>query len=149
MYSSKKLERTMNRVSRLKDEEAQNRIAEWIDFLRHDDDTSWSCIVSVLRYKLWRVRSQLVRNKILADYKKVSAEIRKVERLLGRIESNYYFEEAQRAAEKRYVKRKRPESIADVKIQFAAVHELAAQRLQRDLEEALGLMSKNILKWWD
>ena len=139
----------MQRVSRLKDEEAQNRIAEWIDFLRSDDDTSWSCIIAVLRYKLYRVRTQLVHNRILADYKKVSAEIRKVERLLRRIESDNYFEEAQQAAEKKYIKKKKTESVEDVSQNFAFVHEQAAQRLQKDLDEAFGLLGKNIQTFWD
>lgn len=66
----------------------------WRKLLKEDFDGDWICIVKILKYKLERTRKCIVGNNIIMDAKKVGAEIRKVEDLLGRLLDDPYHDEA-------------------------------------------------------
>lgn len=146
------------------------KMKEYREFLREDEDYDWQYIIRLLRYKLERTKNHIVEHDIIDDATKVGKEIQAVVDLLKRIEEDKYFEELHKPFLKKYGNPKlvleKCKNGTNSSITFKYSKETLKNRSQRmkeqnrlaklehqlrkkDLEQAFKLMSNNIFGWWD
>jgi hypothetical protein len=80
----------------------EKKLREYRAFLRDDYDWDWVYILRLLRYKLERTRKCIVANNLIVVTRRVAGEIREVERLLGRVIDDRYFDEVAKPFHRKY-----------------------------------------------
>jgi len=138
----------------------KNRIKEWKEFLKDDDDYDYNYVLKVLRYKLFRLRAHIVAHQMIMDAPRVSKEIKEVLDLLDRVIEDKYEDRAVAAFLKRHgIKDIGGRCNGDGEWENNIPSELNSEYLEAvsdgretrrdDLKEAFALMAENIWGWWD
>jgi Zn-finger nucleic acid-binding protein len=124
----------------------RQRLAEWAKFLKDDGDFDYSCILSVLSYKLKRTREHIIEHDIVADAAKIGEQILVVEEMINKvIDDNAYYE---KIVVPRY-KNASPSEDRAARRQITAAFKRSHVAREGDLRMALSLMAENIWGWWD
>jgi hypothetical protein len=161
----------MKRKKKSKKAQFDKKIREYRRFLKGDEDWDWAYVVRLLQYKLERTRKCIVSNNFIVGAKRVGCQIEEVERLLGRVLADRYYDEISKDFRKRYgslrmkagksdlrnesvpvefvFARETPRNRKQVHREFSRLQRRAAAMQQADMKRAFTLMSKNIWNWWN
>lgn len=138
----------------------KNRMKEWKEFLKDDDDYDYNYILKVLRYKLFRLRTHIVTHQMIMDAPRVSKEVKEVMDLLDRVIEDQHEERAVDAFLKKHgIKDVGGRCNEDGEWENNIPSELNSEYLEAvsdgrearrdDLKKAFALMAENIWGWWD
>jgi hypothetical protein len=151
--------------------ELQKKIKEYSKLLRVDQDWDYYHILRLLEYKLKRTRKCIGSSSVHKNSKEIRAQIKEVERLLGRFLKDRYSTEVSKDFHKRYgrlkmiplhkqktnnsipvvirFQKETPQNSKSIHREWGLLQRKADRMRQRDLSLAFDLMKKNIQNWWD
>ncbi len=145
--------------------ECDKKIKEWSKFLKEDYDWDWVFILKVLKYKLERTRKCFVASNMCESSLKNAKDIEKVEVLLNRVIEDDYMTELLKPFDEKYgeiVSWQNAEGFFEVQRQnqtsenkdqiwkeYKKLSYKAEKMKQKDLNDALKIISERLFYWWD
>lgn len=149
----------------------EQKMREYRNFLKDDQDWDYIYILRLLKYKLERTRKCITSNDIIMSDQKVGKQIKQVEDLFERVCKDEYYAEISKDFHRKYGKLKMisgkaepgaksvpvtfkysketPENSKRIRKEFRQLIRKENQMRLNDLRKALNLMHKNIWGWWD
>ena len=152
----------------------RERIAAWREFLKDFGEYDGGYLLKLMRFMMGRMRKHFVEcgHMVNEDEKRICSQLKKVERLLERVEDDRYHEELEKKYEfkKKYGRLKMISGKKDEKgntpVDFKftkqtprnkkaadklwlRIRNEAAEVKVRELDEAFAIIREHIWEWWD